>query len=89
MHTLICVTFSPPSGVGVGCGFCLWLFLDIFIYLFVISSGGVSTVTGFSSMTNVDLYLVVLMEELGFIAAQTSVVRIAASWKGINVVEAV
>ena len=35
MHTLICVTFSlPPSGVRVGCDFCLWLFLDFSVYLF-------------------------------------------------------
>ena len=32
MHTLICVFFSLPPGVG--CGFCLWLFLDFSVYLF-------------------------------------------------------
>ena len=33
-HTLICVTFSLPPDVGIGCGFCLWLFLDFSVYLF-------------------------------------------------------
>ena len=35
MHTLICVTFSLPPGVGVGCGLCLWFYLDFFVYLFL------------------------------------------------------
>ena len=34
MHALIYVTFSLPPGVGVGCGFCLWLFLDFSVYIF-------------------------------------------------------
>ena len=34
MHTLICVTFSLPPGVMVGCDFCLWLFLDFSDYPF-------------------------------------------------------
>ena len=35
MHMLICVTFSLPPGVGVRCGFCLWLFLDFSVYPFL------------------------------------------------------
>ena len=34
MRTLICVTFSLPPGVGVGCGICFWRFLDFSIHLF-------------------------------------------------------
>ena len=41
------------------------------------------------SVTNPDLHLVMLMAKLGFIAAQTSVMRIAACWKGIDLVGAV
>ena len=33
MHTLIWVTFSLPLVSGVGCDFCLWLFLDFYVYL--------------------------------------------------------
>ena len=35
MHTLICVTFSLPPGVRVGCDFCLCLFLDVSVYRLV------------------------------------------------------
>ena len=34
IHTLICVIFLFLLVSGVGCDFCLWLFLDFFIYLF-------------------------------------------------------
>ena len=34
MHTLICVTFFFLLVLGVGCDFCLWLFLDFSVYLF-------------------------------------------------------
>ena len=34
MYTLICVTFSLPPGVMGVCDFCLWLFLDFYVYLF-------------------------------------------------------
>ena len=47
---------------------------------------GMPTGTGFYSVTNPDLHLVMLMAELGFVAAQTSVMWIAACWKGIDLV---
>ena len=40
----------------------------------------------FCSVTNPELHFVILMAELGFIAAQTSVMRIAACWKGGDLV---
>ena len=46
----------------------------------VISSGGVPTGTGFCSVTDPVLTLVMLMAELVFIASQTSVRQTAACW---------
>ena len=40
-------------------------------------------------MTNLDLHLEMLMAGLGFFVAQTSVMRIAACWKGVDLVRAV
>ena len=54
-----------------------------------ISSIGVSTGTRVCSVTNPDLHLVMLMAEIWFIAAQTSVMRIVACWEGIDLVGAV
>ena len=55
----------------------------------VILSDGLPTGTGFCSVTNPDLHLVMLMAGLGFIAAQTSVLRIAGFWKGFDLLGAV
>ena len=45
------------------------------------ASGGMQTGIGLCSVANPDLHSVMLMAELGFIAAQPSVMRIAARWK--------
>ena len=55
----------------------------------IISSGGVATGTWFCSVTDPGWHPVMLIAELGFIAKQTSVIEIAACWKGIDLVRAV
>ena len=55
----------------------------------IISSGGVPTGTLFSSVTNPGWHSVMLIAELGFIATQTSVIEIAACWKGNDLVRTV
>ena len=57
--------------------------------LVVISSGSVPNGTGFCSVTNPDLHLVMLMTERVFFAAQTNVMRIVACWKGVDLMGAV
>ena len=45
-HVNLCHFFLPPS---VGCDFCLWLFLDFSVYLFVTGNYNIKT----SSMTGI------------------------------------